>query len=155
SAPAGKFSMNIPALADFQLSVNNQPLTGAVTGDGQFVVGQPIEKSNGKVSLHGSNLRLGDADVGSFEIDADAAHGLVKATRVDLKLPGQTTLNVNGQVAIAEPHAYTGKVALAAPDLTGFKTLLAALGQKLSLAGRVQVDVEGQGDLAHPTGTVR
>lgn len=155
STPTGKFSVNVPALADFQLAVNNQPLTGVVTGNGEFVVGQPIEKSSGKVYVRGSNLRLGDADVGSFEVDAHAADGLVKATRVDLKLAGQTTLSVHGQVAIAEPHAYTGKVALNAPDLSGFKTLLEALGQKLALAGQVQLDVEGEGDLVHPTGTVR
>ena len=155
TAPTGKFSLLVPALADFQLAVQGQPLSGSVSGDGEFVLGEPPTASTGKVYLKGTGVRLGDAEVGEFEIEANAANGTVTAQKVALRLPGQTTLDVTGKVGIAEPHAYTGKVSLQAPDLAAFQKLLDLLGQKKPVGGHVTLEVEGSGDLAHPTASVR
>jgi hypothetical protein len=154
SPPAGKFSLNVPELADFQLVVKDQAVSGAVTGTGEFVAGQPIEKTTGKVSLRGTGLKLGSTDVGEFEIEANAADGAAKVPRITMRLPGKATVDVKGQLALADPHAYTGKVAVAVPDLSAFKPLLEALGKNIPLAGKISLNVEGNGDVRHPVGTL-
>jgi autotransporter translocation and assembly factor TamB len=145
----------VPALADFNVLVKNALVDGSLSGDVQFTLGIPFEASRGNVVLRASNLRLGDAPVGGFEIDADLADGAVTAKKFAARLTGDTTIDANGRVALAAPHAYSGKLDLVAPDLSAFAPVLETLGEHKRVAGSVVLNLDGEGDFSRPGGNVR
>lgn len=154
-SPEAQVSLLVPSLGDFQIAVNGAPLTGSASGEIKVALGTPVEKSTGTFQLRAANLRLGDEAVGEMLVEGQIADGQVLAKNISAQLAGQTTLAVEGRFGIAAPHVYQAKVKLDAPDLSAFGPILAKLGQKKPIAGKVALDFEGAGDLAAPKGLVR
>ena len=153
--PEGEFAIHIPALADFQVAASGVPLSGAVEGEGAFTLGQPIEASKGRLSLHAKDLKLGDAEAGMIDIEAAVAAGEVVANKCIVQLPGKARVEADGRFGIAAPHAFAGKLAVSIPDLAAFQPILAVFGEKRALAGSVELSVDGKSVEGRPEAAVK
>jgi hypothetical protein len=155
TAPEAKFSINVPALSDFQIAPNGKPLNGTIAGSGNITLGEPVTESKGSVSIHGKGLKFGDADAGQFDIEAVIENGAVTAKQFTVQLPGSASIVAQGRGSLAAPYAFTGQLAAKLPDLSAFSPLLAVFGEKRSLAGTVTLDVDGKGDPGKPEAVVK
>ena len=153
--PEGQFTIRIPSIADFEIAANGVSLSGSLEGEGSFTLGQPVSASKGHISLHGKNLKIGDADAGAIDIEASIADGEVVANKCVLELPGKASLIADGRFALKLPNAFAGKLALKIPDLAAFQPILAAFGEKRAVAGSVDLAVDGKGESGKPEAVIK
>jgi hypothetical protein len=154
-APEGRFAIDIPALADFQLDVKDARLSGSLKGEGAFTLGSPVTRSAAKVSLRAADLKLGDAPAGVVEIEATIADGVATAKQCSVRLPGGTLAEADGHLGLEAPYKFDGAFGLKIPDLAAFAPLLAVFGEKRAIAGTVDISVNGRGESGQPTAEVK
>ena len=153
--PEGRFTIHIPSIADFEIAANGVPLSGSLEGEGTFSLGHPVSASKGHVSLHGRNLKFGEADAGAIDLEATIADGEVIANKCVVELPGKASVIADGGFSLKLPNAFTGKLALKIPDLSAFQPILTAFGERRAIAGSVDLSVDGKGESGKPEALIK
>ncbi len=153
--PEGRFTVHIPSIADFGIAANGVPLSGSLEGEGSFTLGQPVDASKGRLSLHGKNLMIGTAAAGTIDIEAGIADGEIVANKCVVELPGKASIVAGGRFGLKLPNAFTGKLAVKIPDLSALQPILGAFGEKRAIAGSVDLAVDGKGESGKPEAVIK
>ena len=144
-APEVQFTIDAPNLDAFGVKVKNAPVTGTIKGTG--TVSLADGKPNGNVSIAANDLRIGEAKAGKAVVDVVAENGaiLIKSLRADLN--ANDYIEASGRIDLNEPRPYQGALALKVKDLAVFQPILEAIGEKKKLAGSIDLNWSGKGDL--------
>ncbi|MBV9128588.1 MAG: hypothetical protein JO117_10940, partial [Verrucomicrobia bacterium] len=138
-------AVNAPDLAAFSTDPQAEPLAGklsaqghVVTVNGEWQGGVDIQGRD--ILARGLTLRTADAQIG---LANDTATITVGHVQFDEK----NSLDVGGQMALAAPYSFTGKLTLNLPDLGVFNPVLRANGLDKTVAGALQANADLTGRL--------
>ena len=140
-----QFVIKAPDLSAFGIVVKDNPLEGRITGQGavKLVDGAPV----GGIELDGGSFKLGGFAAESLAARVKLADRSAEITELTLKLNGTDQIAVKGNVGIDEPNPYGGTLLLGIKNLAALQPLLKIFGVKESVAGALEIDWSGKGEL--------
>ncbi len=143
-----QFAIKVPDIAAFGIAVKEQVLAGRLTGEGavKLVDGAPV----GGVELDGA-FKLGDFSAESLKAKVKLADRAAEVEELTLKLNGTDQIGVTGKVGIDAPNPYGGALLLGIKNLAALQPLLEVFGVKESLAGALEIDWTGKGEIKTAT----
>lgn len=140
-----EFAVNVPRLADFGIVVKDIPLEGRIAGRGvvKMVDGAPV----GHVELDGGGLQLGGFAAESLAARVKLADRAAHIDQLDLRLNAKDGITAAGTFGFDAPQTYDGKLNASIANLAVLQPLLEIFGVKESLAGSLNLDWAGKGDV--------
>ena len=144
-----QFAIKVPDLAAFGIALNGHALEGRITGQGavKLVDGAPV----GGIELDGGGFKLGAFAAESLVAKVKLADRAAEVEEFALKLNGTDQIGVTGKVGIDAPNPYNGALLLGIKNLAALQPLLEIFGVKESLAGELEIDWTGKGELKPAT----
>ena len=101
----------------------------------------------GVVQLAGEQFKYHDLQVQNLNIQARADGNQATLEKVSVNFDPSNYINVNGNLALAEPFNYKAFGRVSFSDLKTFNALLKSLGLDQGLSGTLNASFTGQGDL--------
>ena len=147
---AAKFSINVPALADFGLMANGRVVSGRVAGSGALQIAN--QELTGSVRVDGGDFQLGTFKAPSLAVQINAADHAITVERCALKLIGTDQISVLGRVGQQAPFPYEGTALADIRNLAALQPLLAVFDVQPTVAGALRIEWGGKGEAAK-TGT--
>ena len=146
-----QFAIKVPDIAAFGIAVNGHPLEGRLTGQGavKLVDGAPL----GGIELDGGGFKLGTFAAESLAAKVKLADRAAEIEELTLKLNATDQIGVTGKVRMDAPNPYGGALLLGIKNLAALQPLLEIFGVKESLAGALEIDWSGKGELQPATHT--
>ncbi len=149
-APAdAKFTIQVPQLSAFGIVLHDNALEGRITGQGavKLVDGALV----GDIELDGGAFKLGEFAAESFAARVKLADRAAEIESFALRLNAKDQIAASGKVGIDAPNTYEGKLLTEIENLAVLRPLLEILGVKESLAGSLNIDWAGKGDIQPAT----
>lgn len=138
-------TLTAPELADYWSSDSPDKVSGPLQINGQ--VHWADGAGNGQVSIYGSNLRLRNLVFRQVSSQWAIANSVVYVNDFTAALNERDFLGAHGFVDLRPPFRYTGKISTSIADLSTFKPILEASGNKNELRGTLALDWEGNGEI--------
>lgn len=141
-----KFALHVPQLGAFGIVVNQETLAGQLEGAGTLKLVDGALA--GGVKIDGSAFALGGFKVERLAAKIDVANNAAEIDQLALQFNDTDQLAITGKAGIAKPFAYEGALLVAIKNLAVLQPLLEVFGQKQPLGGALQIDWNGQGEIA-------
>ncbi|PYJ89606.1 MAG: hypothetical protein DME70_01810, partial [Verrucomicrobia bacterium] len=121
-----------------------------ITGPLQFsgAVTMTNGKANGQLSVYGSNLKFRNLTIPEVSAETVIANNVVYLNDFTAKLNERDFIGGHGIFSLDKPWVYSGRLVANIADLSRFKPLLIAVGNKNEIAGSLVIDWEGSGRAA-------
>ena len=138
------FSLHAPSLSAFNAEPNLKGPDGVVQADGTVTNGP--DGYNGSITADVSGLRMQDFAADGLKLGISIKNSVATIDTLTFALNPTDGFSAIGHVDLRAPHAYDGAVQAHIRDLAKFDGLLP--GMKGGLAGALDLDWRGKGDLA-------
>ena len=144
-----QFAIQAPRLADFGIVLNGHPLKGRIAGRGavKLVDGAPV----GDVELDGGGFKLGGFAAESLAARVKLADRAARIEELALKLNGKDRIIASGTFGFDAPNTYDGTLLAVIENLAVLQPLLEVFEKKETLAGNLNLDWTGKGDVKPAT----
>ncbi|MDQ2919020.1 MAG: translocation/assembly module TamB domain-containing protein, partial [Verrucomicrobiota bacterium] len=140
-------SLDAKELGDFWIENIATRVTGPLQINGDIQLRDGI--ANGGVSIYGQNLRAQNLVIPQVSSRIAIYRNVIYVNDLTATLNGKDFVRVDGQFSIDKPYRYKGSLSANISDLSQFKPILAAAGNKSELAGSLVVDWNGSGQAAN------
>ncbi len=143
--------------ADFDISLNALQLSDLWVNESPDRIFGPLQANaqlrwhdgmaDGQVQLSGSELKVRDLVIHRLNTQCSVAKSVVYVNDVSVILNEHDFLNANGQLDLKASRRYSGKVLAQIADLSTLNPVLRKAGNKNELAGSLNINWSGQGEL--------
>jgi hypothetical protein len=144
----GSFTVSLGAIELGDYWPENSP--NRITGPLQFsgAVTMTNGRANGQLSVYGSNLKFRNLIIPEVSAETVITNNVVYVNDFTAKLNERDFVGGHGIFSLDTPHAYSGRLVANVADLSRFKPLLVAMGNRNEIAGSLAIDWEGTGQAA-------
>ncbi|MBV8376734.1 MAG: translocation/assembly module TamB domain-containing protein [Verrucomicrobia bacterium] len=144
-------------LAVFNGLINNLGQPGELAGvlNGSFSVTGDAHHPGAQIQLSGQQFKYRGLQIPSIRINAAVEDAKAELKTCRIEVNENDFIEVTGAVGIAAPFAYQARGEIALGDLGAFNEVLKNAGQPADLAGGLDVNVSGKGDMHDPTAQLR
>jgi autotransporter translocation and assembly factor TamB len=119
-------------------------LRGTLTGRGD------AKNPGAEARITGNQIGFRGLVVERTDVDAVLEGQKTALTTCKVKFKQNNSIELSGNLDLADPHPYVANVMIALNDLSAFNGLLKSFGQQGGLSGTLKVDLAGTGDAANP-----
>ena len=144
-----QFKIHVPQLGAFGIAAKEQILTGQIEGSGTVKVVDGALA--GGVKIEGGGFKLGGFAAERLVAKIDVANQEAVIDQLAIQLNGSDQIVASGKAGLGKPMTYEGGLLVDVKNLAALQPLLEVFGQRQPLAGALNLQWNGKGQIDPPS----